>query len=236
MSSWYPFGGVGPYGTYGNLGLYGALVSYGTLRLTVSSPPQSFDEPLTVTQLMRYMKLPESSPVDEGEQEFIGSLISAAREQAEILQNRDLVQKQFDLSMDYWPSYRLELRTPAVSVDRLQYMDSNGDVTVMQEGPDADYIVDLSKQPGVVAPPYNATWPTFTPWPSSAILLRFTSGYSSADPFWSGPGARIKMGMRLLISAWYNNRLPFERGVDAMSEYPYAVTSCLSYGALERAL
>ena len=41
--------------------------------------------------------------------------------------------------------------------------------------------------------------------------------------------------MLLLISAWYNNRLPFEKGVGATNEYPYAVTSCLSYGALERA-
>jgi hypothetical protein len=41
--------------------------------------------------------------------------------------------------------------------------------------------------------------------------------------------------MLLLISAWYNNKLPFEKGAAATAEYPYAVTSCLSYGAQERA-
>lgn len=233
MSSWYPFGGVGPYGTYGNLGLYGALVAYGSLNLTNSSPQQSFTEVLTPDLVKDYLKIPERNPPATAEDAQIDMFISAAREQAEILQNRDLVRKQWDLSMDYWPSYRLEMRTPTVSVDLLQYKDSNGAITTMVEN--TDYIVDVAKQPAVVAPPYNGTWPTFTPWPSSSILLRFTSGYSSTDPFWFGPGARIKNGMLLLISAWYNNRLPFDKGAAAAAEYPYTVTSCLSYGAQERA-
>lgn len=235
MSSWYPFGGVGPYGTYGNLGLYGALVVYSSLNLTQQSPVQAFVEPLTTLEMYNYLKIPVRNPADEGEEDFIGSLISAAREQAEIAQNQVLVRKQFDMSFDYWPSYRLEMATPLISVDLLQYMDSNGDITVMQPGPNADYIVDTAKKPGVIAPPYNATWPTFTPWPTSAILARFTAGYAKTDPFWQDAGARIKIGMKLLISAWYNNRLPFEKGVDALSEYPYAVSSCLAYGAVVRA-
>jgi hypothetical protein len=236
MSSWGPFVGAGgSFGTYSNLGLYGAIDGYGTLRLTEQSPAQTFVEPLTVPEMYGYLKIPQRSPIDTYEQEFLSSLISGAREQAEIAQNRDLVIKQWDLTYDYWMSYRIQLRAPLISFDLLQYMDSNGDVTVMQEGPNADYIVDYSKEPGTVSPPYNGTWPTFTPYPSSSLLFRFTSGYANTDPFWNGPGARIKIGMRLLISAWYNNRLPFEKGMDAMAEYPYAVSSCLGYGGLVRA-
>jgi uncharacterized phiE125 gp8 family phage protein len=233
MSSWYPFGGVGPYGTYGNLGLYGALVVYASLRLTETSPAQTFIEPLTLDLVKDYLKIPPRSPADSFEDDELTTFISAAREQAEILQNRDLVRKQWDLHHDYWPSYRIEMRDPLRSVDLVQYQDSNGDFTTLNEN--ADYIVDANKGPGVLAPPYNATWPTFTPWPSSSILIRFTSGYSGDDPFWNGAGARIKTGMLMLISAWYNNRLPFEKGADPTQEYPYAVTSCLSYGALIRA-
>jgi len=233
MSSWYPFGGVGPYGTYGNLGLYGALVVYGSLNLTVTSPQQVFTEVITLNEIKSFLKVPQRSPIDPEEDAQLTEFISAAREQAEILQNQDLVQKQFDLCHDYWPSYRVEMRKPLQSVDLVQYTDSNGDVTAMVE--DVDYIVDASKGPGILAPPYNATWPTFTPWPSSAILVRFTSGYALTDPFWQGPGARIKTGMKLLISAWYNNRLPFEKGAGPGQEYPYTVTSCLTYGANVRA-
>jgi uncharacterized phiE125 gp8 family phage protein len=231
MSSWYPFGGVGPYGTYGNLGLYGALVVYGSINLTETSPAQIFAEPLSVKEIRDYLRLPDLTSDDEDDSLLM--MIVAAREQAEILQNRDLVQKQWDLHHDYWPSYRIEMRTPLISTDLVQYTDSDGNDTAMVE--DVDYIVDASKGPGILAPPYNGTWPTFTPWPSSSILIRFTSGYAATHPWWSGPGARVKIGMKLLISHWYSNRLPFEKGATDSTEYPYTVTSCLSYGALVRA-
>ncbi|HEV8189446.1 MAG TPA: hypothetical protein VGP83_16955 [Pyrinomonadaceae bacterium] len=218
---------------FGTLGLYGALVTYGSLNLTVTSPQQIFTEPITLDEIKSFLKVPQRSPTDPGEDAELTELISAAREQAEIAQNRDLVQKQYDLSLDYWPSYRIELAAPLQSVDLVQYTDSSKVVHTMQA--DADYIVDALKGPGILAPPYNGTWPTFTPWPSSAILIRFTSGYSSTDPFWQGPGARIKTGMKLLVSAWFNNRLPFERGASDSAEWPYAVTSCLSHGSLVRA-
>ena len=35
------------------------------------------------------------------------------------------------------------------------------------------------KSPGLVAPPYNSMWKVFTPWPSSAILIRYTSGFAN---------------------------------------------------------
>lgn len=231
MSGWGPFWSRDGRGLYNDFG-YGALDGYGTLRLTQQSPEQSFVEPLTNGQMYSYLKIPTRSPIDQEEDDDITLMISAAREQAEILQGRDLVRKQWDLTYDYWMGYRIELRAPLVSFDLMQYMDSNGNVTVI---PSTGYVVDSSKEPGTVSPPYNGTWPTFTPYPSSAILLRFTSGYSNTSAFWKSSGARVKIGMKLLISAWYNNHLPFEKGLDATAEYPYAVTSCLSYGGLVRA-
>ena len=171
-----PFGGIGPYGAYGNLGLYGALSAFGSLTLTEASPPQSFSEILTLAEVKSYLRLPDRSPADQAEDDELTSLIVAAREQAEILQGRDLIRKQFDLSLDYWNNYRIELRDPLASVDLFQYKDSTGAVTVMAE--DTDFIVDTSRHPGFVSPPYNKTWPTFATWPSSAILIRFTSGYA----------------------------------------------------------
>jgi uncharacterized phiE125 gp8 family phage protein len=228
-----PFGGIGPYGAYGNLGLHGALSAFGSLALTEASPPQSFSEILTLAEVKSYLRLPDRSPADQAEDDELTSLIVGAREQAEILQGRDLIRKQSDLSLDYWNNYQIELRDPLASVDLFQYKDSTGAVTVMAE--DSDFIVDTSRHPGFVSPPYNKTWPTFSAWPSSAVLIRFTSGYASTSPFWSDAGGRVKNGMKLLINNWYHNRLPFEKGMDAAAEYPYAVTACLSYGSLVRA-
>ena len=64
----------------------------------------------------------------------------------------------------------------------------------------ADYIVDTAKSPGVIAPPYNSMWKVFTPWPSSAILIRHTSGFAADSVFWQADGRTIRAGMRRLIA------------------------------------
>ena len=225
------FGGVGS-GIYGgSRGLYGTLANYGTLNLTVASPPQSFVEPLTLDDVKRYIGLPERSPLDAEEDLQLESMITAARGQAEILQGRDLVRKQWDLSLDFWIDYFFQLRSPLASVDLFTLRDSTGSYTTLVEN--RDYIVDTLKDPGVVAPPYNTMWPVFTPWPSSAILIRFTSGFAADSIWWkAGDGDRIKNGMRLLISNWFTGRLPFEQGIDPAKEYPFGLTACLSQGAI----
>lgn len=218
---------------YTRHGLYGALDRFGSLSLTESSPAQSWTEPLALDLVKDYLKVPQRSPADSFEDMQISTFIAAARYQAEILQGRDLVPKQFDLTFDYWPSFRIRLRDPLQSVDLIQTKNNNGATTDLVAN--TDYIVDTTKHPGIITPPYNGTWPAFSLWPSSSILIRFTSGYSASDVYWNGPGILVKNGMLLLISAWYNNHLPFEKGVGAADEYPYAVSSCLGFGALERA-
>jgi len=219
--------GVSLFGMFGS----GVLARYGTLTLTASSPVQSFTEVLTLAEVRAYLKLPDREPPDQAEDDLLTAFITAAREEAEILQNRDLVVKQYDLSRDYWPPYHVELRAPLISVDLVKYRDSDGNYTTMTEN--TDYVVDTSKQPGVITPPYGQTWPAYTPAPSSSLLVRFTSGMAATDAFWSDAGARVKVGMKLLISAWYNGRLPFVQG-RGFQELDYAVTSCLSTGAVPR--
>ncbi len=215
-------------------GPYAAMVPYGTLNLTETSPPQSFTEPLTVAEIEGHLLLPTLNPPDITQQTTIEAMIPAAREQGEILQGKDLVRKQWDLSLDYWGcSGVIELRAPTVSVELVQYKDSNGNVTVLTEG--VDYVVDLAKQPGIIVPAFNTTWPSFTPWPSSAILVRFTAGYSDTSAFWADAGSRVKIGMKQLISGWFNGRIPWAIGAGAASEYPYAVTACLTAGSVPRA-
>jgi uncharacterized phiE125 gp8 family phage protein len=208
----------------------GAVAGYGSLNLTDASPPQSFVEPLTLADVKSYLKLPARSPTDPDEDTGLSSLISAARGQAEILQGRDLVRKQWDLSMDYWLDYFIRLRAPLTTVDLVQLKDSTGALTILAEN--TDYVVDTAKQPGVVAPPYNSIWRSFTPWPSSAILIRFKSGFAASSPWWTADGEVVRNGMRRLISDWFNNRLPFAQGLDPTQEYPFGVTAALSQGGI----
>ena len=223
-------GGIGA-GVYGPQGLWGGLAPNGSIALTDSSPSQTFEEPFCPEEIKAFLKIPVRSPTDPEEDALICDLISAARVVAEYFQGRDLVLKQWDLHIDFWIDYFFQLRSPLASVDLFTLRDSTGGYTTLVEN--KDYIVDTLKDPGVVAPPYNAMWPVFTPWPSSAILIRFTSGFAADSIWWkAGDGDRIKNGMRLLISNWFTGRLPFEQGIDPAKEYPFGLTACLSQGAI----
>ncbi len=194
------------------------------LRLTSTSPAQTFTEPVTRAEAEKFLELPVLSPVDAARDTLIDSMIVAAREEAEKLQNRDLVQKQWDLRLDRFPHAEIELRPELLTVDLVQYKDSAGDTTALTET--TEYVVDAHKQPGIIIPAYGTSWPSFTPWPSGAVLIRFTSGLSSVPDI-------LKHGMKLLVSSWYSGRLPFEPA-GTIAEYPYSVTSCLRYKANRR--
>jgi len=222
-------------GAYGNVGMYG-MSTYGSLTLTEASPVQVFAEPLTIEEVGSFLKLSE----DEWtlEQDTINALISGARAEAEKLQGRDLIRKQWDLVMDYWP-YRpsmrsavIELRDPLVSVDLLKYRDSTGSWTTLTEN--VDYVVDPSKHPGIVTTPTNNWWPSFTPWPSSSILLRFTSGMDASSQFWTEGNAQVKNGMKFWIADRFYNRTPRVLGRGESEATSDPIGDMMSHGSLLR--
>jgi len=207
--------------------------TYGTLTLLDASPAGAFDEPLSLADVRRVLNLPERSPSNPEEDIELEGHISAARDRAEQLQGRDLVRKHWELSLDYWPCNEIELRAPLVSVELVKYRDSDGNDTTLVQN--TDYIVDTKKQPGIIMPPYNDSWPSFTAWPSSAITIYFTSGYESDAKWWDGMGAQIKRGMLLLISEWWNNRLPFSYDISAGGNTTVdRIRDAMSAGALTR--
>lgn len=195
----------------------------GVLKLTVTSPLQSYSEPISLDEALVYLGLTTPDPGDFAFLAQIEFLIQAAREQGELFQARDLVAKQWDLSLDSFPACEIELRDPLSSVDLVRYRDSDGTYHTLTEN--TGYIVDTAK--AVILPPYGGSWPSFTPWPSSAVLVRFTA---AAPPV----PAVVRVGMMMLVSDWFNNKLPFGTGIDAAQGYPARLRNALGHGARER--
>lgn len=194
------------YGYHYGLSGFGSLACYPTLSLTDLSPAQSFVSPVSVTAMREFMRIPPAI-VDDAQDRVITDAVGSAVQEAELLQGRDLIVKQWDLSLDYWFSPRIILGAPLLSIDLAQYKDSDGVTHTLVSG--TDYIIDASKSPGEMLAPYNKLFPQFVPWPSSAILIRFTSGYSPTHPWWSGGvGTKVKAGIKLRASQLYFNRLP----------------------------
>jgi uncharacterized phiE125 gp8 family phage protein len=192
----------------------------GILTLTETSPAQGFVEPITLQQAKKFLNLPEYSPVDGEADGLIESLISAAREVAEGYQGRDFVGKQYDLTLDTFPSGEIQLRDNLESVDVVRYSSSGGaDVDLVEN---TDYIVDTRR--ALIMPPVNGAWPAADLWPSSAVLVRFTVSAQE-------PPEHVLNGMKQLISSWFCGRLPFELGASNVQEYPFTVTMLLTMGA-----
>ncbi len=214
---------------------------YATLELTESSPEQSFTELFSRDAVKSFLGL--STVADPALDLEIDGYITGAREQAEIFQGRDLVVKQWDMWRDSWfaapnplvPDGRqygigngeIILKPSLRTVDLIEYTDYTGITRTAVEG--TDFVKDIHRQPGVIMPMYGKTWPVFISAPNSSILIRFTSGWTAGQV-----PQLVKQGMQLLISAWFNNKLPFELGPGTIQEYPMTVTHCLSYGAIPR--
>jgi hypothetical protein len=199
------------------------MKAYGSIELAQASPAQSFVEPLTLLQVKTYLRIPD---IVDDQDYLLESFITAARVKAEQLQNKELVLKQWDLNLDLllgydaiagaaYPSrfntmwnfgigYEINLKHPLQSVDLFQYRSSDGTTTTLAEN--TDYVVDKNRS--CVVPPFGKIWPFFTPYPTSAVLCRFTSGYPTTHPFWSNDGKVIIAGMYQMISGLYEGRLP----------------------------
>lgn len=193
------------------------------LELTATSPVQSYSEPLSLAEVKEYLKISDPSPVDSEFDNELNDFIQGAREQAEMFQGRDLVQKQWDLSLDCFPYCEIELRRPLLTVDLVRYRNSDGTYTTLVEG--TDYVVDYAH--GWITPVYGGQWPRPSYWPSAAVLVRFTAGVLNRVP------QLVKLGMLMLIADWFNNRLPFGTGADAGAGYSLRLRTALSYGAKE---
>ena len=221
------------------------MKAYGAIELTQANPPQSFEEPVTIAEMKDWLRY--ADPTDTSQDMLLYGLITAAREIAEVMQGKDLVLKQYDLHLDlllghdavagaayplrfnsiynFGVGYDIPLRHPLYSVDLFRTTDQNGVATTLAEN--TDYKVDKNRS--LVCPPFGKIWPFYTPDVTSSVLIRFTSGYASSHPFWANDGQRVITGIKLLVTQWFEGRLPMGQ------ELPAGVMSLLQLGARPRA-
>lgn len=153
-------------------------------------------EPLTVADLKKHLRV---DGVDEDG--YLGTLIIAARELAEIFTRRAFVTQTWDLYLDCFPTdgeIRLP-RPPLQTVSFVKYTDLGGTLQTLDP---STYIVDTASEPGRIALAYLKFWPTFRQVANS-ILVEFKAGYG--DDATKVP-ARVVQAMKLTIGSWYANR------------------------------
>lgn len=160
----------------------------------VTVPPA--DEPVTLAEAKKHFRV-----LDNREDTLIRSLITTAREMAEVITARALFTQTQVLTLDAFPYAGKAIvlpRSPLQSVSSITYFDCDG---VNQTWDNADYIEDEISQPARITPTYGKTYPS-TQTRINAVTITYTAGYTDVA-FIPYP---IKQAILMMAKHWFNNR------------------------------
>lgn len=136
----------------------------------------------------------------DNEDNYIQSLITAARQYCEEFQNRAYITQTWELWFDAFPPQPwIRLPRPPLQADGLQveYFDTN-DVRYIF----TNYFIDSVSQPGYISLKEGASWPSNTR-SINGVCITFKAGYGdSADKV----PETIKQAIKLLIGHFYEHR------------------------------
>lgn len=152
-------------------------------------------ELVSVSELKTHLRIDVTD-----EDSYLPSLITAAREYCENWTGRTIGTKTLEGILDDFPDcdYIDLFDSPVQSLTSIKYIDSDGDETTWDS---SYYVSNLDVIPEKIYPAYGQTWPSFTPYPSGAVRIRYQAGHTSANL----PEA-IKQSILLVAGDLYENR------------------------------
>jgi len=162
-------------------------------------------EPVSVTQVKSHLKITSSA-----EDDLLGLYITAARQAAEDITKRALIDTQWELTIDTLDADKIDLPRPPLSTLSTEvvitYTKSTGDTTTVEA---TAYAVEHRNEPGFIRLAYESSWPSDIQDSEGAVRIVYRSGYTTAN---SAPEA-IKHWIKLRAGAMYENREPLITGV-----------------------
>jgi uncharacterized phiE125 gp8 family phage protein len=156
-------------------------------------------EPISLTEAKSHMRVDISDDDD-----YITSLITAAREYIEFATRRALITQTWRYSLEKWPTGdEFEIpKPPLQSITTFQYTDSDGTTSDV----DSDlYEVDTDSEPARIKLAYGQSWPSETLKATNPIQVTFVAGYG--DDAEDVPGY-LRHAIKFLVEHWYENREP----------------------------
>lgn len=135
-----------------------------------------------------------------------------------------LVEQQWEMTLDSFPSMIKIPLSPIQSVDAIEYIDGAGTTQTLDT---AKYLVDTASIPARITPAYNAVWPGIRAQMNS-VTIRFTAGYAAdgAD-YTANIPEDLRTALLLLVAHFYENRSAVNVG-SSVSEFPLAVRFILN--------
>ena len=178
------------------------------MPMQLITPPAA--EPVSLAEAKLHLR------VDfDDDDALIQALISAARQAAEMLIQRQLVTARWRMVLDSFPGPSLMgvpagqtftlpghaillTKSPVASVVEICYLDLAG---VSQFMPSAHYTVDKACEPARITPVFGQIWPVALPQ-IGAVSVTFDAGYGSAADVPEG----LKSWIKLRLGSLYAHR------------------------------
>lgn len=174
---------------------------------------QPIIEPVTYEEMKSFLR------VDlDIEQPLIESYISTAREFCENYQNKTYLTKQIKLVLDNINFPITVPDPPLQSVDKIEFQKEDGTVT---EWDVTNYIADKTGRFGLIRTAEGYSIPEGLSV-NNKLQITYTAGYSSAAEV----SERIKTAIKLLVSVYYEKRLPTQNAMHY--EIPYTIEALLN--------
>jgi len=180
-------------------------------------------EPVTLTQAKAQLVVDTGFT---GDDTYITSLITAARQHCEQVMQRAIYtqswaaqfdyfpfyeprntmainDRQWNLYSTYWRTYSMNLPWPKVqSITSITYLSQDG-LTQNTLDP-STYVLDSMSEPARVTPLYGQYWPYLGTFIPGSVRVNYVTG--TWDPDGIDCPQSIMQAMLLLISYWYNHR------------------------------
>lgn len=165
--------------------------------MTLVQTAQDGAEPVSLSEAKDHLR------VDSGEQDMlILGLVSAAREWAEVVTRRALVDTAYRLDLAGWPSYGVIVlpRPPLKTLTHVKYYD---DANVLQTWATTQY--QVSAPVGPWAPRAEIRLASDAAWPSTydrvdAVQVTFEAGYGASVP------RAVKSAILILLTHLFEHR------------------------------
>lgn len=157
-------------------------------------------EPVSIEDLKLHLRVDGST-----EDVLIESMGKAARLYVEWRSGKTLMETVYEQVSDDFPRFggrlRLSQAAPLQSVTWVRYTNSAGTVTTWST---AEYTVNTDSEPGFILPAYGYGYPSFVPYPSGAVRVRYVAG-PAASPL-TYPDDDFRHAIKLLVAGMYENR------------------------------
>lgn len=169
-------------------------------------------EPVTVSEAKAHLRIDADFTDDDL---YLHSLISAARYHVETVADRTLIRSQWQIKMDWFPSWDIELPHPPIAEGSISvsYVPSGGTTTPIAY---TQFREDRDSTPAVIRPLWNGSWPSCR-GAENDITITYWAGYGDS-PIAVPPPARHCVLM--MAAHWYSTREAVVQG--GMNPVPMA--------------